>query len=388
MHALDGIRVLDLTRLLPGPFASLVLADLGASVDRVEDPGGSDYLRLMPPQVAGQSSAFHALNRDKRSLVLDLKHEAGKAAFLRLVTHYDVVFEQFRPGVLERLGIGHAKLLERNPRLVICALTGYGQHGPLRDRAGHDLNYLARSGVLGLQGPAQEAPQVPAVQMADVGGGLWSVIAILAALRERDRSGHGQVLDIAMTDGVLPFASLAVAKLLGGELPLRGGEVLSGGIAAYATYRTKDDRYVALAALEPKFLAKFCSGAGLAFDTLALVPGPHQAEIHERFAQVFASRSRDEWQAFSEMYDCCLEPVLEPAELRADPHLAARKLFLDLDAGGTPSAQFRTPVTKPSLEGRQPAFMAGEHSTVILQEAGFAPDEIEALCAAGAVGRP
>src|SRR5258706_5508489 len=248
MSELSGIRVLDLTRLLPGPFATLVLADLGAQIDKIEDPQMGDYARHTPPVVAGLGAAFHALNRGKRSAVLDLKRAEGVRAFERLLPRYDVVFEQFRPGVLDRLGLGHTRLLELNPRLVVCALTGYGQTGPLRDRAGHDLNYLARAGLLGLQGPQDDKPQQPAFQLADVSGGLWSVIGIVSALFERERTGKGKIIDIAMLDSVIPFATITLSRLLGGELPVRGGELLTGGIAGYETYLTRDGEAVTLGA--------------------------------------------------------------------------------------------------------------------------------------------
>jgi alpha-methylacyl-CoA racemase len=385
MSPLRGVRVLDLTRLLPGPFASLVLADLGATVDRLEDPQGGDYLRLMPPSLHGTGAAFHVLNRGKRSLVLDLKHDQGKAAFLRLVTHYDVVCEQFRPGVLDRLGIGASLQLAHNPRLILCSLSGYGQNGPLRDRAGHDLNYLARAGLLGLQGPEEAVPQVPAFQVADVGGGLWSVIAILAALRERDRTGRGRTLDVAMTDGVLPFASLALARLLGGELPERGGETLSGGIAAYNVYRTQDGEFVSLAALEPKFLARFCAGVGEPFDPDALVPGPHQGDLKRRYAALFASRTRSEWEQFGRDHDCCVEPVLRPGELLADDQLSARRLFGEVDREGTRAPQLRTPVSPHALPEPAVAPYPGQHTDAILCEAGFTRDEIDRLRELGVV---
>src|SRR5277367_3132289 len=258
MRPLQGTRVLDLSRLLPGPFATLVLADLGATVDKIEDTTGGDYLRFMPPQVAGESVAFQLLNRGKRSAVLDLKKPEGRAAMKRLVASYDVLFDQFRPGVLARLGLGHDELRALNPRLVVCALTGYGQTGDLAQRAGHDLDYLARAGILGVQGPAGGAPQVPGFQLADISGGLWCVIAIQAALAERTRTGEGAVLDVAMTDGVLGFAAMAVGAALLGEDVKRGDEVLTGAIAPYQTYLSSDGHPIALAALEPKFWAAFC----------------------------------------------------------------------------------------------------------------------------------
>ncbi len=383
MTALQGLRVLDLTRLLPGPFATLVLADLGAQVDKLEDPGAGDYLRHTPPSVGDAGAAFHALNRGKRSAVLDLKSEAGARTLQRLVRHYDVVFEQFRPGVLERLGVGHQRLLAENPRLVICALTGYGQSGPLRDRAGHDINYMARAGLLGLQGPEDRAPQVPAFQLADVSGGLWSVVAILAALREREQTGKGSVLDIAMLDSVVPFATVTLSRLFGGELPGRGTELLTGGIAPYQTYLTKDGQSVSVGALEPKFLMKLCQAAGIETDMSALFPGPHQVDLKRRFTEVFAQKTRAEWEEFNIEHDVCIEPVLRPEELKDDPHIRARGLLQDVPVGDLSVGQYRTPVTPRDLPLR-PAPAQGEHTDAILSEAGFSPEEIAELKRAGA----
>ncbi|MEZ4221141.1 MAG: CaiB/BaiF CoA-transferase family protein [Polyangiaceae bacterium] len=384
MNALDGIRILDLTRLLPGPFATLVLADLGAQVDKLEDPSSGDYLRHTPPVVGDQAVAFHALNRGKRSLALDLKRPEGAQAFRKLVKNYDVVFEQFRPGVLGRLGLGHDTMLLENPRLIVCALTGYGQSGPLRDRAGHDLNYMARAGLMGLQGPAEDKPALPAFQLADVSGGMWCVIAILAALRERELTGRGRTLDIAMFDSVIPFATITLSKILGGETVNRGQELLTGGIAPYQTYRTKDDAFITLAALEPKFLMRFCGAVGLEIDMTALMPGPHQHELQRRFADVFSSRTRAEWQQFNEQHDCCLEPVLEPNELRADPHVKARNLFPNLQLPEGEVGVFRTPVT-PAEHPLRPGPRQGEHSREILREAGFDAAELDTLARSGAL---
>lgn len=385
MRPLEGIRVLDLSRLLPGPFATLVLADLGATVDKLEDPDLGDYTRVASPQANGASVAFRALNRGKRSLVLNLKTEGSAVTFRRLARSYDVVFDQFRPGVMARLGVGHETLLADNPKLVVCALTGYGQTGPLRDKAGHDLNYLGRAGLLGLMGPPDRPPQPPSFQLADIGGGMWSVIAILAALRERDRTGNGAVLDIAMADSVVPFATIALARLFGGEMPERGGEYLTGGIAAYNTYATKDGEAVTLGALEPKFLQRFCRGAGIDFDAMAIIPGAHQTEMKARYAEVFASKTRAEWQAFGEQHDCCLESVLRPDELLEDPHLTARGLFVESESGGAKFHQYRTPVTPGDLVPL-PAPKSGEHTASILAEAGFSSDEIAALRGRGIVG--
>jgi crotonobetainyl-CoA:carnitine CoA-transferase CaiB-like acyl-CoA transferase len=383
MRPLEGIKVLDLSRLLPGPFASLVLADLGAQVDKVEDPQGGDYLRLMPPMIGDQSGMFLALNRSKRSAVLDLKKPEGRDALLRMVERYDVVLEQFRPGVLDRLGLSHAALRARNPRLVVCALTGYGQDGPLAHAAGHDLNYLARAGVLGFQGPSGEAPTLPGFQLADVSGGLYSVIGILAALHERAKTGEGSVVDVAMVESCMGFAIAGFGALLAGHAPARGAEPLTGAIAPYNTYLSKDDQPVTLGALEPKFWMAFCARTGIEAEMGALVPGPHQADLRAKVAAVFRTKTRAEWEAFAREADCCLEPALTPAEATRDAHLRARGVFFEMDSPWGKLTQMRTPVT-PRDAKHAPPPRQGEHTEAILREAGFTDAEVAALRAANA----
>lgn len=384
MQPLSGIKVLDLSRLLPGPLASLVLADLGAEVDKVEDAQGGDYLRIMPPQIADTSSVFLALNRNKRSAVIDLKKPKGKEALLRLVKKYDVVLEQFRPGVLDRLGLSHATLREANPRLVVCALTGYGQTGPLAQRAGHDLNYLARGGVLGFQGPANGAPTVPGFQLADVSGGLYAVIGIMGALMERARTGQGSTVDVAMVETAMPFAIAGFGLLFGGHSPSRGNEALLGGIAPYSTYLTKDGKAMSLASLEPKFWMSFCEGAGIELDMTALMPGDHQGPIKAKLTALFLTKTQAEWVQFASERDCCLEPVLTPEEAKADPHLAARKMFFEMDSPWGKIAQLRTPLT-PVDRKHTAAPKSGEHTDAILREGGLSDEEIAAARADGAV---
>jgi alpha-methylacyl-CoA racemase len=382
--ALAGVRVLDLTRLLPGPFASLVLADLGASVDKVEDTGAGDYLRITPPLAGGDTSAtFLALNRGKRSACLDLKKASARAALLRMVERYDVLFEQFRPGVLERLGLSHTTLLAANPRLVVCALTGYGQDGPLAARAGHDINYLARAGVLGMQGPRGGVPQVPGFQLADFGGGLWSVIGILAALHERARTGRGKVVDVSMVEASMGFTLASLGQLFGGHTPSRGDEPLTGGLALYGVYATKDGKYVTLGALEPKFWLAFCAAVGIAPDPTAILPGPHQDGIRETLRNVFAGRTRAEWEEFARQNDCCLEPVLEPGELRDDEHLRARGVFFEMDSPWGRIPQLRTPLADREATYAPPP-KQGEHTDAILREAGLDDAAIAAMRAEGA----
>lgn len=383
MRPLEGIKVLDFSRLLPGPFASLILADLGAQVDKVEDLGGGDYLRHMPPQIGDQSAMFLAINRNKRSACLDLKKPSAQKAMLAIVERYDVVFDQFRPGVLDRLGLSHATLRARNPRLVICALTGYGQDGPLAHRAGHDINYLSRAGVLGFQGPANATPTVPGFQLADMGGGLWCALGILAALRERDRTGAGCVVDIAMVEASMGFAFSNFGNLLAGHMPQRGNEGLTGALAIYGTYFTKDDEIVSLGALEPKFWTAFCSGVGLEAEMSAMIPGPHQAALKEKLGAIFRTKTRAEWEAFAKTHDCCLEPVLRPDELTSDPHLVARGVFFEIDSPWGKLKQMRTPLTARGAEHTPPP-KQGEHTDAILREAGISDADIAAMRAEGA----
>jgi crotonobetainyl-CoA:carnitine CoA-transferase CaiB-like acyl-CoA transferase len=381
--ALAGIRVLDLTRLIPGPFASLVLGDLGAAIDKIEDTSGGDYLRNIPPMVRGTSGMFLALNRNKRSACLDLKKRSAQEALLTLVARYDVLLDQFRPGVLDRLGVGYAVLRERNPRLVICSLTGYGQDGPLAPRAGHDLNYLARAGVLGMQGPAGSPPVVPGFQLADVGGGLWCVVAILAALRDRDRTGKGSVIDVAMSEASMGFAISAFGQMLAGSLPARGEGSLTGGLALYGVYATSDGRHVTLGALEPKFWNAFCAGVGLESDPSAHFPGPHQEALRAKLRAIFASRTRAQWEAFGSEHDCCVEPVLDPDEALRDEHLRARGMFFEIDSPWGRIIQLRTPVTpRDALHAAPPR--QGEHTDAILREGGIDDAAIAAMRAEGA----
>lgn len=378
--ALDGVRVLDLTRLLPGPMASLILADMGAQVDKLEDPAPGDYLRNFPPMRGAQSGAYRIINRDKRNLVVDLKHPDGKALLRRLIPRYDVILEGFRPGVMSRLGASHEEILAINPRAVVCAITGYGQTGPLAHRAGHDINYLARAGVLGVTGPADGAPAVSGVQMADVAGGaMWAVISVLGALLERQRTGRGRVCDISMCEGALPLAAFALsAQLTDGVGTPRGASTLDGGIAPYNTYLTRDGRAVALGALEPKFLLNFAAGVGLDITPEALLAGEHQTALRATFSALFAARTLAEWVEFGTHHDCCIEPVLTPSELVSDPQHVAREVFFSLDDGeGQPLTHFRTPVGV--AQGHSPARDAGADTDAVLREAGVSDDELRAL---------
>lgn len=387
---LAGIRILDLTRLLPGPFATLVLADLGADVVKVEDPqGGGDWLRWLPPLAGEQSGAYHALNRNKRSIALDLKRPGGAEAFLRLAARADAVLESFRPGVMDRLGIGYEALRARNPAIVLCSISGYGQDGPYAERAGHDLDYCAIAGALAANGPP-EAPLPMGVQVADVAGGSWpAAVGILAALVRARSGGGGAHVDVSMTEGALAMLALPLAMAAARGAPIaRGRGMLDGGAACYGVYRTRDGRFVALGALEPKFFGAFCAAVGrpeLA-DRQAEADG---AGLRRELEAIFAARTRDEWTAFGAEHDVCLAPVLEGDEPRADPQLAARGAFVEVE---TPWEGRALPgVASPVRLRGEPAPLRaaprlGEHGGAVLAEAGFTEEEIAALRGAGVLG--
>jgi alpha-methylacyl-CoA racemase len=382
---LDGIRVLDLSRLLPGPFLTMILADLGADVVKVEDPRVGDYMRSIPPAKQGLSGRYLAVNRNKRSLALDLKAPAGRDAFLKMASRADVVVESFRPGVMDRLGVGWQVLSEHNPRLVMCSISGYGATGPYVARAGHDLNYIGLAGVLAMgaeaRGRGSTTPGVPTA--APAGGGLWSATAILAALIGRDRTGRGAHLDVSMTEGSMALLAAEIGNLDCGAHPTRGTEELNGGLACYGVYRTSDDRYLSVGALEPKFWLAFNRAIGRAGDLAELIAPPaRQDQIRAEIQAIVGTRTRDEWVAHMTAHDCCCEPVLEPDELGDHPLHRDRGVFFALDGGELGAIrQLRTPVGVPEDDGGASTLAPrlGEHTRAVLVEYGFTDDEIAAL---------
>ncbi|MEO7733596.1 MAG: CaiB/BaiF CoA-transferase family protein [Kofleriaceae bacterium] len=379
--ALQGIRILDLSRLLPGPFLTMVLADLGADVVKIEDPRLGDYMRQFPPSKGGISGRYLAVNRGKRSIVLDLKAAAGRDALLRMAAQADVVVESFRPGVMDKLGVGYAALTQANPGIVMCSISGFGQTGPYVERAGHDLGYLALAGVLAMGGTAGGAPAMPGVQIADLAGGaLWSATAILAALVGRHRTGKGAHLDISMTEGALALVAAELGNLDCGQHPTRGVETLNGGLACYAIYRTQDDRYLAVGALEPKFWLALNQAIGRPPNVHELIAPPaDQAKVRAELAAIFATKTAAEWNAILGQHDCCVEVVTELDELAAHPLHRAREVFFTIDggAGVGPVQQVRTPLGTPSAP--RPPPRQGEHTHDVLAEYGFSDAEIAAL---------
>lgn len=390
---LAGVRVLDLTRLLPGGYASQMLADLGADVIKVEDLRGGDYSRDMPPlfDEMGMGIYYLATNRSKRSIALDLKNLLGAATFRRLAAQADVVLESFRPGVMDRLGLGYETLRQDNPRLIYCAISGYGQDGPYRLRAGHDLNYAGYGGLVHHNRRGNAPPVMPATQFNDVAGGaLMAVIGILAALIGRAQDGAGRFVDAAMLEGGMALMPLLAAITLNtGQEPAPGEAPLQGALPCYNIYETSDGKYVTLAALEPQFWANFCR----LVDRPDLLPLHMPVDADERqraiseVRDLFITRTRDEWLALLADEDVCFGPVNSLAEAFADPHIQGRGMVEDVPVGAGRTFQALRLIPRLSdvatTPGRPPAL--GEHTIAVLHEAGFSDEEITELQQAGAI---
>src|SRR5580692_10610746 len=397
---LRGIRVLDLSRLLPGGFCSLLLADLGADVLKVEDTGMGDYIRWSPPYYEGahdsaKSALFLSLNRNKRSIRIDLKHERGRAALLALVREHDVVLESFRPGVLDRLGVGYERMREENPGIVYCAITGYGQDGPRKGAAGHDMNYLGLVGLLGLTGEQGGEPVQAAGQIADIGGGaLMAAFGIMAALRERDGapgqpgSGEGQVVDVSMADGALSWlAMVAGAHFADGSVPRRGDLPLAGSLVCYRPYECADG-WVSLGALEPKFWQAWCRGVSREELIAAQFERPG-SDTHAQVQEIFRGRTRAQWEQFAREHDCCLEPVLELDEALDSELVRARAMVVEIEQPGAerPVRQLGVPIKlgrTPGEHARLPGPALGGHTEEVLLAAGYSPAQVAELLSSGA----
>jgi len=376
------MRVLDLSRLFPGPYCSRILADFGAEVIRVERPGGGDWSRYAPPldPENGESLLFRALNHGKKSLTLDLKSAEGQAIFLRLAKTADALLESFRPGVMERLGLGYEMLSQANPGLIYCSLTGYGPAGPYRERAGHDLNYVGLTGLLDLTGPREGPPSLPGALLADLTGGLWATIGILQALLERERTGRGQRVDASLLGGALSCVTLPIACYLGGQSMERGNSDLNGGKVCYNIYQTLDGDYMTLAALEPEFWAAFCHTVGRA-DLIGeqFAPAIPGAPAYEELCELFRNHTRQEWIEILAGVDACCEPVYSVGEALASPVVQALNM---LAAGG-----LLPPVRLSAQEGRPtgstPAL--GQHTAALLAELGYSETEVKKLQEQGVV---
>jgi crotonobetainyl-CoA:carnitine CoA-transferase CaiB-like acyl-CoA transferase len=379
---LKGQKMLDFSRLLPGAYCSLLLADLGMEVLKVEDPEQGDYMRMLGPVRKKDSASFLALNRNKKSMKVNLKIKEGKEIFYKLIQSYDIILESFRPGVMDRLGIGYQELKKRNSRLILCSLSGYGQDGPYRERSGHDINYIGLGGILEITGQKNGDPILPGVQIADIGGGgMMAAIAILAAAIHREKTGEGQFLDISMMDGVVSWLSMHAGKyFMDGELPKRGDMHLTGRYACYHVYATKDERYISLGAMEQKFWKNFCEAIGrrdLVYKQY--IEGEEQLRVIEEIQKLFKTKTQKEWVDFFKNVDACGEPILTFEEVFQHPQVLHRQMVMEYEHPvegkirqvGNPikSSQFPFKIRTPS-----PAW--GEHTMEVLKAIGYSEEEI------------
>lgn len=382
---LSSLKVLDFSTLLPGPFASLLLADMGAEVLRVESPSRLDLVRVLPPHDGGVSASHAYLNRNKRSIALDLKQAEAVAVVKQLVAEYDIVLEQFRPGVMDKLGIGYEALKAINPGLIYVSITGYGQTGPYRDRAGHDINYLALAGIASYTGRRESGPLPLGVQLADIAGGsLHGVMGLLAAVIQRQVSGEGQHVDVSMTDCAFSLHGMAGAGYLAaGVEPGLENQVLNGG-SFYDYYRTRDGRWFSVGSLEPQFMQQFCAAIGrpeLAAQGLSQRPDEQRA-LKREIEIEFEKRDAEEWRQVFAGLDACVEPMLHLSEALEHPQLKARELVVEVPRSGSPpQPQIACPIRfSAGLPGpRHIGAALGAHTEEVLRELGYSPERIVAL---------
>ncbi len=378
MKPLQGLKVLDFSTLLPGPYATMLLADMGADVLRVESPSRPDLVRLMEPQMEGQSAAFEYLNRGKQSLGINLKHSQSIGIIHSLLAEYDILVEQFRPGVMDRLGLGYDQLAKINPKLIYCSITGYGQSGPYRERAGHDINYLALSGISASSGSAQAGPLLAGVQIADVAAGSHpAVMGILAAVIQRSSTGRGQHIDISMSDQCLALQPLLMPGVMNGEPTINAQSHFLNGAGIYDYYATADNRYMAVGSLEPQFRRQL-------LDSLGHPEWMNEADeqLRLRLADIFLQKDQAFWSDRFATIDACVEPVLAMNESLVHPHNEARQL-----TAKNPSGTQQIKPT-PYLEGMNSASvpaapLCGQDNQSVLQGLGFSPETISTLEASG-----
>lgn len=383
-QVLDGLKVLDLTRLYPGPFCTQLLADYGAEVIKIESPGVGDYMR----DLGGEANYFLYLNRGKKGMTLNLKTEKGNEIFKDLLKDVDVLVESFRPGVMRKMGLDYENLKKINARLVYCSITGYGQDGPYKDKAGHDINYLALSGIMDITGVKDGPPVIPGVQVADVGGGgLFALFGIMAALFSREKTGEGQYVDISMLDGLISWLPLIAAEHYGRNKKVsRGESILNGGLACYNVYKTKDNKYMSLGALESKFWQEFCMAVQKE-DLLNKQYIEDQNYLKKELTDIFLGRTRNEWEKVFASKDACCEPVLEIGENFSFGQVRERGMIQNKDIKDKKHELLGYPIKFSSSEPKEGKIAPelGEHTESILLKLGYNRNEIMQLKESGVI---
>ncbi len=383
-YPLQNLKILDFTYLLPGPYGTMILADLGADIIKVENPNNPDMLRMLPPVVNGISAVYAHINRGKKSLALDLKSPESKDIIYTLIKEYDVVIEQFRPGVLEKLGFGYNNLKTINPSIIYCSLTGYGQTGSYAQRAGHDINYMALSGVDSFSGKKDTGPSLHGIQIADIASGAKNmVIAVLAAYIKRQATGEGDYIDLSITDGVFAMTAFTTAAFLEGEpLPLPETQMLNGG-GIYDYYATADGRFLSVGPIEPKFFQSFCQVIGYTEILQSVDFSPQTVQNHKKkIAAIIASKPLSYWITVFSQIDACVEPVRTLEEAVNNPPLSERDMIVEItDENGAHFRQIGNPIKflSDNYIAHFPGVSLGYNNDEILQSIGYNENIIKEL---------
>jgi crotonobetainyl-CoA:carnitine CoA-transferase CaiB-like acyl-CoA transferase len=390
--ALEGITVLDFTRLLPGPFCTQLLCNLGADVIKIEDPKLGDYMRSVPPIVHDVSYPFLMVNRGKRSLAVDLKTPEGQEIVHKLARRADVVVEQFRPGVMARLGAAYDDLAMMNPKLVYCSFSGYGQTGPYKDLPGHDINFQALAGILSVTaGQDDKRPAIPGVPIADMASAFNAALAILAALRTRDRIGRGEWIDVSILDTAVTLMVLGLARFLAtGDEPVPGETLLTGVFPFYSLYETKDGRWLSVAAVEPKFWIRMCELVGAPeLSERQFADGVERVAAAQTLAARFRERTSEDWEALFAKEQLPITLVKRVSEVVRDPHVMARELLPLIDVPDVGKLQvIAHPAKHAETKVRDPARVPGKggNTVEILRSLGYTPRQIQALAKKEVIG--
>ena len=382
---LENIIILDLTRLFPGPMCTLHLADLGADVIKIEDPGTGDYARAVPPFQKNISKFFLAINRNKRSLTLDIRKEEGRAIFMELAKKADVIVESFRPGVVDKLGIGYDQIKQINSQIIYCSITGYGQTGPYSHLAGHDLNFLAYAGIIKSAPKSKGIPAIPNFQIGDlIGGTACGAMSILAAILQQKLQGKGQYLDVSIMDGLLAHSVVGMSNINSEEtFGIDLSDMLNGLLHCYQLYPTKDHRYMALASLEYKFWERFCKA--LDRDDLIsrhLDRGADSEEVHETLVDIFLKKTQKEWIHHFKEIDCCISPILTMKEAMNQAHTLEREMVIEHPhpyEGLVRQLAFPVKFSEFNFEVYRPAPLLGEHTVDVLKEINISNEELSEL---------